>query len=111
MRRAPRAKSLGLAPPPKKRRIANHGVDISSEVEVDDVAYRRCLEKLEKEESRTHKNRGAIKLLMQETTSRRRHWIVKDRPPVCTIIQKFPSLKVYENVSLMFIFVLCHIHV
>ena len=102
MQRKPRAEVLGLdvgsAPPPKKKmRVVFHGVEAAPQM--DHASYERHLKQLEKEESKSVKNRTAIRVLMRETSMNRRKWITEDRPAVRDVIRTFPSLKEYEYVS------------
>ena len=44
------------------------------------------VERLNKEEGRSHRSKGVINKLMDETFTNRRSWITKDRPQVTNVL-------------------------
>ena len=86
---------MRLPPKPGKENIPQN--DIESGDEEDDVSFQRHVKILQQEGRKARPNLQAIKEFMAPTY--RRHEI-KDHPePVPTILQKYPSLRVYDEVS------------
>lgn len=79
------------------KKSARHGPDAATEM--DTSTYARHMQQLKKEESKAIKNRAAVQVLMRETSSSRRKWILEDRPPVEEVLLAFSSLQEYEHVS------------
>ena len=88
---------MRLPPKPGKENIPQN--DIESGDEEDDVSFQRHVKILQQEGRKARPNLQVIKELMA-ATYRRRHNEIKDHPePVPTILQKYPSLQVYDEVS------------
>ena len=66
---------------------------------VDEATNDMLVGRLNKEEGRSHRSKGVINKLMDETFTNRRSWITNDRPQVKNVIEKFPSLKDDQCVS------------
>ena len=92
---------VGVQPPSKKKKVTvtdNHGFEVASS-NLDAVTLERCITRLSNETSKSLKDRSAIRVLMKETYSSRRNWIVNDRPPLREILEVYPPLKDFESVS------------
>ena len=93
MRRKPRAKSAGLefAPPVKKMKMGNHGLQLTTNGRILDVtSYQRHLSALNKEFKKTVINHSVIRTLMAEMALNRREWILKQRPAVHEVLEMYP---------------------
>ena len=102
MRRRPRGANLGIPTAcSMKRRCtskAMHGC-VPSTALVDEATNDMLVVRLNKEEGRSHRSKGVINKLMDETFTNRRSWITNDRPQVKNVIEKFPSFKDDQCVS------------
>ncbi len=104
MRRKPRAEASGLMfePLPKRKRASNHACGSDQASTLDTTSVQRHTTLLQKEWSKTKRNRGSIRSLMSELGPHRRSFIEGDRPAVKDVLTLYPPLTEYVYVSLQY---------
>ena len=88
--------------PSKRRKTGSSRLDETTEpLEPDDEQrFRDDVKKMEQQTAKKKTKIAHLKPLMDSTFSGRRHWIKTEMPPVYTIIEKFPALKIPRLVSI-----------
>lgn len=82
-----------------KRLKTNDQVEEENDDEQDDSDHQRYLSKLNKELTRQSPRTKRLLRLMRKTFEGRKKWTMEDRPSVAKVLDVFPPLKKYEQVS------------
>ena len=72
-------------------------------VTLDNSTLQMHLNQLQRQCSKSTKNKASIKSLMEETATCRRKWIVQERPTISAVIEKYPPLKDFDMVTMQYL--------
>ena len=83
----------------EKKKNSVHASSVTPGKLLDDKTFQRHKLALAKEAKKGTKNRDSVKILMRETSSNRRRWIVTEHPSVSEVREEFPNIFDFGIVS------------
>ena len=90
--------------PARKRNKSSSDIDASGLISDDALQIKLAYLKRECEKKKRDRSIATIQQLNTDTYGNRRKWIQAERPLVCEILTKYPSLKIRKIVSLLLMF-------
>ena len=91
----------GELPSKRQRRGSTRLDETTAELEPEDEqSFEDNVKEMKCKTGKRHPKTSHLKPLMDATFSGRRHWVKSEMPPVSTIMNKFPALKIPLLVSM-----------